>query len=284
VPDARQLVLRHPSLLVRDLPRMLADLALVGFSEPQLCRMVQWYPRLLSVPVERAVLPMLAALRDIGVRAPCDVLARAPTLLDLSIERSIRPKVQALRALGYRDVGAMVQRCPRLLTLSLDDNLLAKHAFVSKYVPPHAQTGLHALERCPRVLDASLARTIAPTAALLDAEFGPEAAARMLMRVPALLQFAPGRLRAKIAALALALGSEDEARAVLAAAPFALQNSVTRLSERAAKRMGMPERSLSSMLTMSERKLHGVEVTRAAMKTPRKTSPRTRARKDQKQK
>lgn len=116
VPNARALVVRHPQLL--QLPHLRAtldSLRAVGFSNVQLRRMIAWHPQLLSLHVDRKVRPVLAALREIGLSAPCDSVAAAPSLLDTALD-TLRARVRSLAEMGYRDVAAMAQRCPHLLT------------------------------------------------------------------------------------------------------------------------------------------------------------------------
>lgn len=148
---------RHPSLMNYTKEALLlraVQLRAIGFETPE--KLITASPSILLLDIEANVATKVLDLRRIGFADPIRLVEGNPNILGMSVDANIVPKLEALRALRFIDAKTMVENYPPLLNLNLDKNLVPTlHELNVNW-----GISLDAIEAQPRVLAASLARTM----------------------------------------------------------------------------------------------------------------------------
>ncbi|KAL7581223.1 hypothetical protein ACA910_006004 [Epithemia clementina (nom. ined.)] len=134
--DLSKVVAAYPSVLLLDahdqiLPNAEYLMDSLGICKGDLSRVLQLYPSLLGLPIER-MQAMANALRSLGV-SPAEltsVLRSFPAILSLDIKENVVPVVRFLRSIGVIDIGRFVTRLPPVLGYSVEGELIPKWRYL----------------------------------------------------------------------------------------------------------------------------------------------------------
>ncbi|KAL7154765.1 hypothetical protein ABFS83_03G024500 [Erythranthe nasuta] len=106
----------------------------IGFSKPQLEKIVRYMPRILSANVEKIIKPKVKVFRDLGFSS--DICAKIITghlpIIHSSLKNSIVPALNLLKELlGSNDeVARLLKTCAWFLTTDLEKNMMPNVEFL----------------------------------------------------------------------------------------------------------------------------------------------------------
>eukprot|EP00522_Entomoneis_paludosa_P010930 CAMPEP_0172459308 /NCGR_PEP_ID=MMETSP1065-20121228/31971_1 /TAXON_ID=265537 /ORGANISM="Amphiprora paludosa, Strain CCMP125" /LENGTH=786 /DNA_ID=CAMNT_0013213935 /DNA_START=122 /DNA_END=2482 /DNA_ORIENTATION=- len=130
--DLGKVVAAYPSVLLLDaqeqiLPNAEYLMDNLGICEGDLPRVLQLYPSLLGLPIERME-AVANFLRSLGVESEemSSMFRSFPALLTLDVETNMKPVVAFLHSIGVMDIGRFLTRIPPILGYSVDQELMPK--------------------------------------------------------------------------------------------------------------------------------------------------------------
>ncbi|KAG5187906.1 mTERF-domain-containing protein [Tribonema minus] len=133
IRDMQRVLRAYPQILccsiTKDLePRVWFLTEEVGINEEDVPRVVQTFPLLFAVPVERmrGVYGLLASELLITRPDITKIVRAFPSLLGLEPEKHVRAVVAYMRSLGIQNIGRFVSRLPPVLGYDVSNNLMPK--------------------------------------------------------------------------------------------------------------------------------------------------------------
>ena len=134
--DLSKVVAAYPSVLLLDAENQIlpnADYLMhtLGICKGDLTRVLQLYPLLLGLPMERMD-AVANFLRSLGIAKTelTSIFRSFPALLALDIEKDMIPVVRFLQSIGVMDVGRFLKRIPPILGYSVELELIPKWRFL----------------------------------------------------------------------------------------------------------------------------------------------------------
>ena len=137
--DLSKVVAAYPSVLLLDaqnqiLPNAAYIMDSLGICKGDLSRVLQLYPALLGLPIERME-AMATALQSLGISSSelTSIFRSFPALLTLDVKENVIPVVRFLRAIGVIDVGRFLTRIPPILGYSVETELIPKWRLLQSF-------------------------------------------------------------------------------------------------------------------------------------------------------
>jgi len=134
--DLGKVVAAYPSVLLLDADRQILPAANylmneLGIWEDDLPRVLQLYPTLLGIEVAQVdrVVQYLLSL-DVTSDNLSSIFRSFPALLTLDVEKDVVPVVDFLRSIGIANVGRFISRLPPVLGYSVDRELKPKWEYI----------------------------------------------------------------------------------------------------------------------------------------------------------
>lgn len=134
--DLGKVIAAYPNVLLLDASKQVLPVAEylmedLGIWEDDLARVLQLYPSLLGVPVaqmERVVDFIVA--QGVAEENLASIFRSFPALLTLDIEKDMVPVIQFLRSIGIKNVGRFISRLPPILGYSVEQEMIPKWEFI----------------------------------------------------------------------------------------------------------------------------------------------------------
>ncbi|KAL8503357.1 hypothetical protein ACS0TY_022190 [Phlomoides rotata] len=121
--------------------------------------LIESFPRLLSLPLQSRVKPIVAFLGDIGVprRSVRNVLLLFPPILSYDIEKDIKPRLKSFGKIGAKDddLGKILVKYPWILSASILENFKKVLDFFDEEKVPRVCSS-RAIKNWPHILGCSV--------------------------------------------------------------------------------------------------------------------------------
>ena len=206
--SAAKVVERFPQILgygieqnLRPKAQWLLDL---GLTKVQVAKAVAGHPQILGLSIEQNLNPTVQWLSDqwLSKAQVAKVVARHPKILDCSIEQNLKPTVQWLRDLGLTkaQVAKAVTGHPPSLSYSIEQNLKPKAQWLFDLGLGHTQVA-SVVARYPQILSLSISTNLNVKRMVLEARFGREGTASLILQMPCLVAYRLERLTHRLRAL-----------------------------------------------------------------------------------
>lgn len=134
-------------------------LSFLSFENTSLRHLIESFPRLLFMPLQSRVLPILKFLEDAGVSKECvrNILLLFPPVLFYDIDKNVKTRLQSFQKIDVNeiDLGKMVVKYPWILSASVLDNFeKVLQFFYDEKVPRICSS--HAIKKWPHILGCSI--------------------------------------------------------------------------------------------------------------------------------
>ncbi|GAA0141857.1 hypothetical protein LIER_35468 [Lithospermum erythrorhizon] len=165
-------------------------LDLLGYQDASLRYLIESFPRLLLLPLETHVLPILEFIESIGVPEQCrsKLLILFPPMMFYNVEKDIRPRIKALRnaRLKEEELPKMLMKYPWILSTSiLENSEKVFDLFDSEKVPQNSVAG--AISKWPYILGASVNKLLLMLKQFADLDIRGKKLGQVISRSPNLL-------------------------------------------------------------------------------------------------
>ncbi|KAK4427019.1 Transcription termination factor MT, chloroplastic [Sesamum alatum] len=134
-------------------------LNLLGSEHTSLRHVIESFPRLLFLPLQSRVKPIVKFLENIGVPKGCvrNILLLYPPVLSYDIEKDIKPRLRSYEKIGAKDndLGKMLVKYPWILSASILENFEKVIDFFDEEKVPKISSS-RAIKNWPHILGCSV--------------------------------------------------------------------------------------------------------------------------------
>ncbi|KAL0385198.1 UNVERIFIED_CONTAM: Transcription termination factor MT, chloroplastic [Sesamum radiatum] len=134
-------------------------LNLLGSEHTSFRHLIESFPRLLFLPLQSRVKPIVKFLENIGVPKGCvrNILLLYPPILSYDIEKDIRPRLRSYEKIGAKDndLGKMLVKYPWILSASILENFEKVLDFFDEEKVPKISSS-RAIKNWPHILGCSV--------------------------------------------------------------------------------------------------------------------------------
>lgn len=165
-------------------------LDLLGYQDASFRYLIESFPRLLVMPLETHVQPILEFLESIGVPEECrnKPLILFPPMMFYDVEKDIRPRIKALKNVGLKDedLPKILTKYPWILSTSiLENNEKVFELFDNQKVP--IDSVARAISKWPYFIGSSVNKLILMIKQLDDLDVRGKQLGQVISRSPNLL-------------------------------------------------------------------------------------------------
>ncbi|CAK9146131.1 unnamed protein product [Ilex paraguariensis] len=133
----------------------------LGSNDASFCCLIESFPRLLLLPVECSMKPLVGFLEDIGVPkgGMRKILLLFPPIIFYDVEKDIKSRMKTFQKFGAgdKDFGRMLVKYPWILSTSIQDNCEEIHSFFDMEKVP--EVSVHqSVKSWPHLLGCSIGK------------------------------------------------------------------------------------------------------------------------------